>query len=375
MCSARLLLFVVSLILSMSSAFSYPQICNINNSRAIDDEHRVFNALPARVQWNANDGYCGETSLISAGLYYGQYVSQFDARVLANINFSPKDMQFYQILIGVPGHKTRNNNMELAAINMHLHYTMFNNYPFAKRTTKEFMLWVKNMVIRHYPTIIGVYENYSVFQQNDADQEYDHIVPVFGITSFSSLKKRPQVYDHTDVIYFHDNSLFGGGNYYPNCFRYRMGFFQKTRGAANQINAGIYSVSNNRNQQGNYGIAILGVKGKGLYPVRLTTDPTYELPSIMNGSNKRPQRMQLKLGIEVSKLKPQTPYLLLKYAKFSDLPAADDFTKSYGHPQASCTILLDSGSQFKGSKVIWSDQTVIYRVVKATTFNDLPPDC
>ena len=31
--------------------------------------------IPPRFQWNANNGYCGETAFISVGLYYGQYCS------------------------------------------------------------------------------------------------------------------------------------------------------------------------------------------------------------------------------------------------------------------------------------------------------------
>ena len=40
-------------------------------------------AVPAQIiyQWNANNGYCGEASLISAGLANGQYMSQADARL------------------------------------------------------------------------------------------------------------------------------------------------------------------------------------------------------------------------------------------------------------------------------------------------------
>jgi hypothetical protein len=40
------------------------------------------NNIPPRLQWEANFGYCGEVSLISAGLYYGQYLSQYDARAI-----------------------------------------------------------------------------------------------------------------------------------------------------------------------------------------------------------------------------------------------------------------------------------------------------
>ena len=34
----------------------------------------VDNPIPPRLQWNENNGYCGEMSFISAGLYYGQYL-------------------------------------------------------------------------------------------------------------------------------------------------------------------------------------------------------------------------------------------------------------------------------------------------------------
>ena len=40
--------------------------------------------IPPRRQWEGNGGYCGETVMISAGLYYGQYVSQYDARAFAS---------------------------------------------------------------------------------------------------------------------------------------------------------------------------------------------------------------------------------------------------------------------------------------------------
>ena len=40
-------------------------------------------ALPPRLQWEATDGYCGELSFAIAGLYFGQYLSQYDARALA----------------------------------------------------------------------------------------------------------------------------------------------------------------------------------------------------------------------------------------------------------------------------------------------------
>ena len=62
--------------------------------------YRVNNPIPPRTQWNANYGYCGETSFISAGLNYGQYLSQYDARAVASPNIR-QSLPDSQLLLGV----------------------------------------------------------------------------------------------------------------------------------------------------------------------------------------------------------------------------------------------------------------------------------
>src|SRR5579859_5092677 len=62
--------------------------------------HVFFNELPPRLQWNENYGYCGEVSLIVAGLYYGQYCSQFTARALASPHL-PQSAKGSQLLLGI----------------------------------------------------------------------------------------------------------------------------------------------------------------------------------------------------------------------------------------------------------------------------------
>ncbi len=46
--------------------------------------YRVSNPIPPRTQWNANYGYCGETSFISAGLNYGTGKSLRAVRTIAS---------------------------------------------------------------------------------------------------------------------------------------------------------------------------------------------------------------------------------------------------------------------------------------------------
>ena len=102
-----------------------PEACVYSGANNIYTNSLIINAIPYRSQWNENNGYCGETSILSAGLYFGEYVSQYDARVLANINFPTKIMQLNQTLIGSPGETDVYNNIAYAANNMHLAYEIY----------------------------------------------------------------------------------------------------------------------------------------------------------------------------------------------------------------------------------------------------------
>ena len=100
------------------------------------------NNIPPRYQWESNSGYCGEISLKSAGLYYGQYVSQFDVR---NI-ICGKDQTNCELLLGV--------NVKNAAHKLKLKYKTKQS-----KDSKNFLRWVKEHVLLGYPVIIGVMNN------------------------------------------------------------------------------------------------------------------------------------------------------------------------------------------------------------------------
>ena len=55
--------------------------------------------MQARRQWEVNSGYCGEVSTISALLYFGGYMSQYDMRVNAALT-SEKIQSETQYLLG-----------------------------------------------------------------------------------------------------------------------------------------------------------------------------------------------------------------------------------------------------------------------------------
>ncbi len=87
--------------------------------------------MAPRLQWNANAGYCGEMSFISAGMHFGQYTSQWTARALV----APGVAQWKasaQLLLGV-------NDLS-AAKAMRLQATRFDSRE--QRSTEQYLRWV-----------------------------------------------------------------------------------------------------------------------------------------------------------------------------------------------------------------------------------------
>lgn len=357
---------------STTSLAALEQFCSIIPGKSTADKGMVINVIPSRVQWNSTNGYCGEVSLISAGLYYGQYVSQYDARRLANLDFSKKNKQLDQILLGYKGQKSQDNNVINALQNMHLTFEQFDNTTNRKLPTSNFLLWIKKQVLAHYPVAIGVYDNNSIFD-GKSEPEYDHIVPVFGIKTTHPIQ--PLAYYDDDVIYFHDNSLYTEVDF--DCYQYLFKTFQKTRQDANAEGGDVYSLSNNVNHLGNFGIAVTGIHWTGvpLMPVRIQTKPVDEYPEIQNNSDIRPRAELLNITIEVSDLKPQTYYILYKYTDFNQLPKDDNFALSSGNPVKTCSIWLGSGVVFQTREQILSSSMAIYRVIAAPPNQAIPTPC
>ncbi len=292
-----------------------------------------------RLQWNENHGYCGEVSLISAGLYYGQYLSQYDARSLACNGGSQTGNQ---LLLGI--------NDQQAAKAMRLQAT---TWPNASQDSNSFLAWVSEHVNEGHPVAIGLYTNeYLFYGDTDptaGDDEYDHIVPVLSMDE--------------DNITFSDNGLWGDAKDPQYLFTYPLSTFVATRKEANNPNGQVYSLSKETN---NYGIAITGILDEDdeTLPVRVTTNLNYEYPEIANKSSKRPAPMPLTLEITIQNLEPGILYTLYRYNDFSKVPTssfnahASDATKSW-------QIQITSGSTYQLTDSTLSDTSAIYRCVKA----------
>jgi hypothetical protein len=300
------------------------------------------NDIPPRLQWEANSGYCGEVSLISAGLYYGQYMSQYEARICA-IGKTPQSQG--EMLLGV-------NDMRAAA-QMHLRGVEWRT----PGSPDQFLGWVKRMVVRGHPVAIGVYDNSSIVG-GPSDPQYDHIVPVIG---FRSVRlHNPRVFPN-DRIIFSDNGLFGTPADTPYIFSYAVSKFPGDRQQANAPNGPVYTLPNYGR---NYGIAILGIRDddRETLPVRVATNKNYESPAMVNGSDTRPSPMPLTLTVTVSDLTPGVTYRLYRYDHLSKVPDRA-FNAAAGNARNTWTFRIDSGSTYTITQDILSDEVAVYRCV------------
>ncbi len=314
--------------------------------------------LPARIQWNANYGYCGEVSFISAGLQYGQYISQYDARAIASKN-ARQNLESSQLLLGV--------NDVATAKAMRLSATAFNTAQQPNSTA--FLTWVKSNVTAGYPVVMGVFQNQSRFygtrNLNAGDAEYDHIVIATGITSTRPLTG-PATYYADDVVTFNDNGLWTKTpNGQPqNSFSYSFGSFATTRQRANALTGPVYSLKSGAD----YGIAITGIMdlNRETVPVRLTTSTNAETPVMINGSNTRPAAKPVTLTITVSNLKPGTPYTLYRYNSMANVPDSN-FNANAAKAAQKWTITIATGTTYTMTQTINSNETAVYRAVPVGT--------
>ncbi|MFZ6874197.1 hypothetical protein ACO0LF_19240 [Undibacterium sp. Di27W] len=328
-------------------------------------------AIPPRHQWNANYGYCGEVAFISAGLYYGQYVSQYTARAVATPGVNQNDVSS-QLLVAV--------NDLTAAANMHLNAVEWNGQANTV-TTNQYLAWIKGYVLAGYPVIMGVYVNwYEPGGSLSAGfSSYDHIVPVNGIASNHPLVPGlNQTYYADDILQLSDNSGTNNVNY-PNqtsappvasayLFQYGFDKFQMTRTQANTATAPPYSLALHSNSSTqNAAVAITGVidLNHETVPVRLATDLNYENPAMSKGSNTAPAAAPLSLTATVYGLTAGVKYNVYQYNTLTAIPNSA-FNANASAAYQSYTFTATNSSYVLPEIKIMSNQVAAFRAVPAS---------
>jgi hypothetical protein len=236
-------------------------------------------------QWESNNGYCGEVALMSAGLNSGQWLSQYNSRLVCGEFFGPETNGYgaslqqagnppgrnanynAQVLLQTPGTFSGSYDFGFAArcaANARLQLTSYptaTGYQTANTGTagyQDFMKWIKAQTIAGNQVTLGVLINGS------DDDQYDHIVSVIKIGTNHSPTDASYYAD--DVLYFDDHGLYtltrsasgkwafatnpavplGAGSDSTGCtpyvYAYTFGSLGKFRSAANASGAGAFSV-------------------------------------------------------------------------------------------------------------------------------------
>lgn len=348
--------------------------------------HHRSRVLP-RLQWNANSGYCGETSFICAGLNFGQYCSQWTARKLFIREFMrayPGDppLEQYesdsQLMVGDPhGADVR------TATEMRLRASEF-DYG-TQESTEQFIVWMKrNLMAGHVP-IIGVFNNGIALGEwtgrDDGDPEYDHIVPVLGWASDSPLEQFADRYLAEDVITLSDNGLYGPCGDppgYPFIFFYEVAGFPGTRKQANNpAGPPLYTLNGT---PPNYGIAIEGVLDHDnvCIPVHLSCDKNHapEPPELKHApehpghplaavplADEDAESIEIVLTATVESPGSSVAYNLYRYDDFAKVPVRD-FNKNRGSAAQVWTVTSSDPKPVVLKAA--SNETVVFRAVPTT---------
>jgi hypothetical protein len=330
-------------------------------SLAEDPPYIHKNDLPPRIEWDENYGYCGETSYVVAGLYFGQYCSQYTVRALTSPGI-PQHLRKSQLLLGV--------NDDKAADAMRLKYEQWNN---DSGSSEDFLVWVKHHVSQNHPVIIGLLNNEYIFEGDtdpDAGQpDYDHIVPVTGIGSFTTPIDDGK-YHGNDRVYYSDNGFYTPNG--PPIYNFDVDFdgFQLTREEANNPNGPVYSLLKcpNSGQIPNYGIAFLGIEDDEnvTFPVKVATNLNYESPEIKDGSDAAPTPSRLTLTITVENLASSSVYNLYFYDDFTKVPTKD-FNANANLAKTKFVIHTQEAGSYTLQTSIMSNDIAIFRAVSATS--------
>jgi hypothetical protein len=313
--------------------------------------------IPPRRQWSANYGYCGETSLICAGLYFGQYVSQYDARAFASgpIRQTRKNSQ---LLLGPE------QNGRHAAESMRLTSSQWDSNN--QTRTHDFLAWIKQQIVSGFPVAIGVYMNQSCFPDDEcSDSEYDHIVLVYGVASVHPLTDLG--YDDDDVIFFSDHGLYLADKSESRKYLFGLPFrsFQKKRTDANRSTAPVYTVATVGKNVKNYGLALTGTQSDGTtLPVRAATNKDHEFPEIRQGLSVRPKPTVVQMSVTVSGLIPGERYQLYRYDSMSKVPKST-FNGHASNAAKAWTFQSECVEMCHVDEIL-SSEIAVYRAVKTS---------
>jgi hypothetical protein len=247
-------------------------------------KHYVFPAqsVVPFYQWENDNGYCGEVSMMQAGLNNGQWISQYNARLVCGVGLAQsgppanndswcsnhKNIPDYNAQLLIEDQRTDvvvtgTNPYARAAVCLANSRLSGTTYPYWKNNGStnvglpgymEYMSWVKSEVIAGHQVTVGVLVKYG------SDPQYDHEVSVYEIGT--NYDPTDPTFHPDDVLYFDDHGgytlvgknlnkgnpaiPYGAGADTTGCTPYKFGYtfgsLPQTRKAANVGSAQAYSI-------------------------------------------------------------------------------------------------------------------------------------
>jgi hypothetical protein len=269
--------------------------------------------IPPRDQWTNGDGYCGETSIQSIGLFYGAWISQQLLRTLAG----------GELLLG--------SNETKALDALHFHYSLFANQS-AQPQLQSFLAWLESNLTNGVPCVFAAY----VTDGND-DPDYDHIMPAVG-------------WAPNDVLVFNDN------------------FGDRLMRPASTLSGTRQSCSYDTAHGGcipagtDYGVAITGLAddAHATLPVSISVGQSSE-PNVSTGAS--PSAMNAM--VTVAGLQPGQSYALLRYDDYTKVPTAATAAQMLTSPYSSRQDFTATASSWSWAdpKTFPSNGATYYRCV------------
>jgi hypothetical protein len=395
------------------SHYRGPGISEDLNPTVPQTERFITPAKPVQpfYQWDGNNGYCGEVSIIQGAMNHGMWMSQYNARLICGTGLSQSgpdgfcaehdDTANYnaQVLIEKPNPGDEIfASAELCLKNARLE---FEQYDYSKQPKgmagyRDYMSWVKSQVIQGHQVTVGVLD------WGASDPQYDHEVTVNKIgTNHSPIDS---TYYDDDVLYFEDHSSsdksFTKGYTFKSLAQSRTGLFWAFQRYGILIPGGypIYSQAggdgfeNNTHPvtAANYAFSVVGPEDPdhALLPVRLTVTGSsvgskaskpssfygydFEDPEVADCSNAPPKQwMSLSLQVEVTGLVPGESYNLYEY-DFDGVPGIGDKAalavpvsdfNAQAYLATNRTRFVATAARYTKTVEVTADKIVVFRAV------------
>lgn len=280
-----------------------------------DVEAKILD-LPPRLQWENDNGYCGEASIQTAALYFGTYISQDLARKIAGA----------ELIV------SENDDELLDALKL-----SYDEWDWEKPTPQydAYLIWAKKHLSEDHPVIITVYVN------GMEDPDYDHIVPAVGYQS-----------PDTD-LYHGDDKLIYNDLFEQKPFVQSFHSMWDDRSMKRNDSNYKYCIP----KDVDYGVAVTGTVdlNNETVPVSLSVN-AWDEPNVTLGESPE----LLNAAITARSLKPGTEYVLLRYTDYESVPDSDFMNSS---ADEVARFVAESSSKTLYDTFL-SDSLAIYRCVK-----------